>query len=178
MVPYNTHTVARCSKRNVYCILSDSKKKIIYYDSNNALSQLQKYGKNYEGRKYQKMEEEFYNHKQNRLYKLAMYGLDALKEEERRRLSFKETLKIEQAHSKTQRFLNRWKQQLISDCISNFLLKSFPHSKVIKEICQDNTYTCDKEVSMMSFASLGMTKKKRIEKMIEWQILPSNFYNL
>jgi hypothetical protein len=177
----NKNRIALCSKFSISYINADSHtRQVVRYDESSPLSDIQKHGKNYKGKKYQKLEEYYLNPQQVKLYRLAMYGLDALQEDELRRLSFGEKLKIRQQQEITQRNINRWKQKIVSEAVSDFLKSLFPNTKsnLIRSMIEDDDYTSDGDINKMPFEALGITQKMRIQKMIEWGTLPEQFFNL
>jgi hypothetical protein len=117
------------------------------------------------------------NPHQVKLYRLAMYGVDALNEEEKNNLNFKESLKIIKNKEYTQKMINRWKQELIVKSVDDLFLSLFPKSKFIKNITNLNDYS-DTIINETSFKELGINRKQLLNKLIEWKSLPLNFYQL
>ena len=117
------------------------------------------------------------NPHQVKLYRLAMYGVEALSDDEKNKLNFKETLKIINNKEYTQKMINRWKQELIVTSVDNLFLSLFPKSKFIKTITNLNDYS-DTIINETSFKELGITRKQLLNKLIEWKSLPENFYQI
>jgi len=117
------------------------------------------------------------NPHQVKLYRLAMYGVDALNEEEKNKLNFKDSLKIIKNKEYTQKMINRWKQELIVRSVDNLFLSLFPKSKFIKNITNLNDYS-DTIINETSFKELGINRKQLLNKLIEWKSLPENFYQI
>lgn len=118
------------------------------------------------------------NPKQVRLYRLAIYGLDALSDEERQHLTFSKKLKIEKNQKITQLRINRWKQKLTNVKVDDLLSSLFPNSKLVLGMKMSEDYYCDFHTNNLSFKSLGINFKSLINKLIEFKSLPDNFYTI
>jgi hypothetical protein len=118
------------------------------------------------------------NPKQIKLYRIAMYGVEALSDKEREILSFREKLNIKHKHSNTQKFINRWKQQLTHKKINSLLASLFPNSKMVADMCEDDNYYDDTLINYATFKELHVNNRHIINKLIECECLPQNFYTL
>lgn len=116
------------------------------------------------------------NPTQVKMYRLALYGVEALSQQEVDKLSFKDKLQIENKKKSNQLKINRWKQYLTHAKVNSLLIKLFPHSALIQSIVADSDYHCDDLVNKASFKELGINHKSLIDKMIELECLPLNFY--
>jgi hypothetical protein len=118
------------------------------------------------------------NPKQIKLYRQAIYGIDALSEKEKNILTFSDKLKIEKNQKITQTKINRWKQNLTNSKIDNLLSSLFPNSKLVLEMKMSNDYYCDYHTNNLSFKSLDINVNNLINKLIEFKSLPDNFYSI
>lgn len=118
------------------------------------------------------------NPKQVKMYRLALYGVEALTEKEYCKLSALDKINIKYNQKITQKLINRWKQQLVNFKINNLLLNLFPKSKLVKEMSKDNNYYCDELINTLSFKDLNITHKLLINKMIDLKCLPLSFYTV
>lgn len=118
------------------------------------------------------------NVKQLKLYRIAIYGVEALSEAEKSTISFKEKFNIEKNKIKTQKNINRWKQEISCKIVDNILSKLFPNSKLVLEIGMHCEYYSDDYINKFSFKELGINRKSIIDKLIEFQSLPENFYSI
>ena len=85
-------------------------------------------------------------------------------------------VQIENEKKSNQLKINRWKQYLTHAKVNSLLIKLFPHSALIQSIVADSDYHCDDLVNKASFKELGINHKSLIDKMIELECLPFNFY--
>ena len=116
------------------------------------------------------------NPQQIKLYRLALYGIEALSEKEQCCLTALEKINIKHKQKTTQKLINRWKQNITQLKVNNLLINLFPNSKLINNICNDNDYYCDQLINPLSFKDLKISHRKLIDKMIELNCLPSTFY--
>ena len=127
--------------------------------------------------KYQVLEQPALNRTQQKLYGELLYGLKLYKPEELAAISKKDKLKIAYLHRKVQHYLNKWKQEIIDNEVNSFLLKLFPRSKFVKDMCAvksyDRAYT-----DRHTFKELGLTPDKIAAKLVEAGFLPQNFFQL
>ena len=127
--------------------------------------------------KYQ-FEKDIFNTYQNKLYKSCTYGLGAYSQKELKQMSFSERLSIIGRFLKVQEILNRWKQELVSKAVNDFLSSVFYHSKSVKRLIEkSNNYTDDDLICYHSFKDLGISKLDIAKKLIQESILPKNFLN-
>ena len=118
------------------------------------------------------------NPKQVKIYRLALYGIEALSEKEQSHLTALEKINIKYKQKLTQKIINRWKQQITHIKVNNLLSKLFPNSKLVSDICNDNDSYSDDLINHMSFKDLGINHKNLIDKMIESNCLPTTFYTI
>lgn len=119
------------------------------------------------------------NPKQIKVYRLAVYGIEVLKENELKMLSETEKVKIIENQKETQLVLNRWKQQITDIQINKLLSKLFPNSKFVHDLnLNNNDYYSDTLINYSTFKQLQISHKMIIDKLIETERLPLNFYNI
>lgn len=115
---------------------------------------------------------------QVKLYRRALYGIEALSEKELSTISTLDKLNIKHKQKITQRIINRWKQQITHLKVNSLLTKLFPNSTLVNDIVCDNDSYADDLINHMSFKDLGISHKTLIDKMIQSNCLPSTFYTL
>ena len=90
-----------------------------------------------------------------------------------------EKSKLIENQKQTQIVLNRWKQQITDIQINNLLSKLFPNSKIVQELnLNNNDYYVDALVNYSTFKDLQISHKMIIDKLIETEKLPLNFYKI
>lgn len=127
--------------------------------------------------KYQNVHHPRFNKIQQKLYTEAIYGVDFYYPEDIKKMSKKKILSIAAKCAKTQRVINRWKQEIISETVDSFFLSFFPNSRITKAIVQTNGYDRHHR-DTHTFKELGLTQKDVAEKLIEVKVLPKNFFEL
>lgn len=118
-----------------------------------------------------------FNHIQQKMYAEALYGLNVYTEEEIQKIPKNKVLLIVERYNKTQKLINRLKQEIINDEINKLLLILYPKSKMIKTITSVNGYD-DSIKSKFTFKEVGLNQQKIASKLVEFKILPNNFFQL
>ena len=127
--------------------------------------------------KYQQVEFKSFNLTQQKLYNEVVYGLDSYPEKEILEMSKTRKRKIVQTFERTQRLLNHWKQEIINETIDEFFVKWFPKSRAA--IAFASVKGVDSNVkNKSSFKELKISKPMIASKLIEFNILPLNFFEL
>jgi hypothetical protein len=127
--------------------------------------------------KYQEIEKPVFNKTQQRLYSEALYGTKLYTQEEIQKMPKSRVLQIIDICYKAQKFINRWKQEIVSEKVDNLLLSLFPKSSIVKAFADVKGY--DDTLKMnYSFKDLGLDQTKIADKLISWSLLPKNFYEL
>lgn len=116
--------------------------------------------------------------KQNYLYKKAILGMEGVPVDIVPKLSPEQVKEIIREHNRVQRFLNEWKQEICSIKSNNLLEKLFPNSRFVKQLVTDYSKPHCKFTNTLSFKDLGVNKEMIIDKLIEKEFLPGNFYEL
>ena len=136
--------------------------------------------KNYQlnaGQTYMKYETDGYSQYQNYLYKRALYGLDALTQQELATMCSKKKQRIVNVYKRAQIVLNKFKQQVTIQ-YSNFIFKTlFPNSPITDFLTADNE-TDDKFKNTLTFKDLGINKEQIVSIFMAEGILPKNFLSL
>lgn len=118
-----------------------------------------------------------YSQYQNYLYKRAIYGLDALSQEELANICSKKKQRIVNVYKRAQLTLNKFKQQVTIQ-YSNFIFKTlFPESP-ITQFLTAHTETDDNFKNILTFKDLNINKEQIISIFMNEGILPKNFYSL
>ena len=90
-----------------------------------------------------------------------------------------EKAKLIQDQKETQLVLNRWKQQITDMQINKMLSGLFPNSKFVHDLnLNNNDYYSDTLINYSTFKQLQISNKMIIDKLIETERLPLNFYNI
>ena len=129
------------------------------------------------GKMYMQYETDGYSQYQTYLYKRALYGLDALTQQELATMCSKKKQRIINVYKRAQVVLNKFKQEL-SIQYTNLLFKTlFPNSPITDALLA-NTETDEKFKNTLTFKDLGIEKKDIISIFITEGILPKNFLSL
>ena len=129
------------------------------------------------GKTYMSYETDGYSQYQNYLYKRALYGLDALSEQELATVCSKKKQRVINVYKRAQVTLNKFKQQVTIQ-YSNFIFKTlFPKSPLTQLLLAD-TETDDKFKNTLTFKDLGINKEQIISIFMAEGILPKNFLSL
>ena len=129
------------------------------------------------GKMYIQYETDGYSQYQTYLYKRALYGLDALTQQELATMCSKKKQRIINVYKRAQVVLNKFKQEL-SIQYTNLLFKTlFPNSPITDALLA-NTETDEKFKNTLTFKDLGIEKKDIISIFIAEGILPKNFLSL
>jgi hypothetical protein len=129
------------------------------------------------GKTYMQYETDKYSQYQNYLYKRALYGLDALSQEELATMCSKKRQRIINVYRRSQVVLNKFKQQVTIQ-YSNFIFKTlFPNAPITDFLLSD-TQTDDKVKNTLTFKDLGISKDQIIAIFIAEGVLPKNFLSL
>jgi hypothetical protein len=143
---------------------------------NGQLKEYQLYGNN---RGYVEYERDEFNAYQNFLYKRALFGLTVYSSEELNAMHWDKKKRILKVHTRTQKVLNLWKQELSSKFVNTLFQQIFWKSQFVKDMVDTYGEDVDPEITCkMEFKEMGIQKKQIVEKLIQEKILPINFYEL
>ena len=110
------------------------------------------------GKMYMQYETDGYSQYQTYLYKRALYGLDALTQQELATMCSKKKQRIINVYKRAQVVLNKFKQELTIQ-YTNLLFKTlFPNSPLTDALLA-NTETDEKFKNTLTFKDLGIEKK-------------------
>lgn len=130
--------------------------------------------------KYQKVDEPIkFNPTQKDLYSKVVYGFKAFTKEEIASMSERKRINVTVTYTKAQRLLSKWKQNLAFSKLDALLLFLFPNSPIIKEMSEVTGHLEDvPKEDYISFKDLGIHQGHIADKLIEFGLLPQNFYQL
>lgn len=129
------------------------------------------------GKTYINYESDGYSQYQNYLYKRALYGLDALSQDELSATCSKKKQRIINVYKRAQSVLNLEKQKATIN-YTNVLFKSlFPNSKLTESLIE-NSEIDEKFKNTLTFKDLNITKDQIISIFIAEGVLPKNFLSL
>jgi hypothetical protein len=165
-------TVCASSKGIVISFRDANKQKYIPYEST-MLNEIQLYGHV----KFQQLESPILNTIQQKLYSEAVYGLSYFPKDVVAEMSKGKKLRVLARYAKAQRILNRWKQEIVHTKVDSFLLALFPNSPITKALVETKGYDRESK-ECHSFKELGLTQEDVANKLMEFNILPQNFYQL
>jgi len=126
---------------------------------------------------YIQYEVDKYNSYQNYLYKRALYGLNALTQEELATMCSKKKHRILRVYQKGQQVINLYKQKLTIG-YSNFIMKTLFPDAPITDFFLSNSETDLNFKNTLNFKDLNIQKDDIISIFIEEGILPKNFMSL
>ena len=129
------------------------------------------------GKKYMQYESDGYSQYQNYLYKRALYGLNALSEQELATMCSKKKQRIVNVYKRAQVVLNTFKQKLTIKYSNSLFNILFPNSNLTKELVNLNE-TDEKFKNTLTFKDLNIDKDQIISIFIAEGILPKNFLSL
>jgi len=127
--------------------------------------------------KYQKLESFEFNETQQRIFSTLVYGFEYIPNEQIKKLPEPIKRRIIVNYTIARKLLKRWKQEIINETINSFFSKTFPKSKVAKQMISQNGYDDDLECTI-TFKELGVSERSIANKLIEFGLLPQNFFNL
>lgn len=130
--------------------------------------------------KYQKIEEQTkFSPKQKDLYDKVLYGFKAYTKEEVAQMSERAKINVTVTYTKAQRILRNWKQDITFSNLDRFLLSLFPKSPIVKAMCATKGHLDEiSKEDEISFKDLGINQDAIANKLIEFGLLPKNFYQL
>lgn len=129
------------------------------------------------GKTYMQYEQDKYSIYQNYLYKRALYGLDALNQEELVIMCSKKKQRIVNVYKRAQVVLNTFKQKLTIKYSNSIFNTLFPNSNLTKELVNLDE-TDEKFKNTLTFKDLNIDKDQIISIFIAEGILPKNFLSL
>lgn len=129
------------------------------------------------GKKYMQYESDGYSQYQNYLYKRALYGLDALSQEELATTCSKKKQRIINVYKRAQVVLNIEKQKATIKYTNVIFKTLFPKSNLTKEF-ENLNETDEKFKNTLTFKDLNISKKQIVSIFIAEGILPKNFLSL
>ena len=129
------------------------------------------------GKTYMQYESDGYSQYQNYLYKRALYGLNALTEQEIACMCNKKKQRIMNVYKRAQSILNILKQRATIH-YTNFLFKTLFPKSPLTEIMLECNETDEKFKNTLTFKDLNISKDDIISIFISEGVLPKNFLSL
>lgn len=126
---------------------------------------------------YMQYETDEYSQYQNYLYKRALYGLNALTEQELTAMCSKKKQRIINVYKRAQRVLNIFKQRVTIQYTNHMFKTLFPKSPWTDQMLK-YTETDEKFTNTLTFKDLNITKQDIISIFMAEGILPKNFLSL
>lgn len=165
-------TVSANSKGIIVSFGDVNKHKFVGYE-NPQVKAIQLHG----NAKYQEFERPVFNSTQQRIYSETLYGLNVYSIKQVAKMPKEKKDEISARYARVQCVLNNWKQDVVNKSVDDFLVSLFPHSTLVKRMSSVKRYTYDHHESY-TFKELGLTQEKIAEKLLQFNLLPSNFFNL
>ena len=131
----------------------------------------------YAGKTYIQYEQDRYSQYQNYLYKRALYGIEALSQDELATLCSRKKQRIMNVYKRAQSVLNIAKQKATIHYTNLLFKQLFPKSP-LTEIMLGFSETDEKFKNTLTFKDLNITKDDIISIFISEGILPKNFLSL
>jgi hypothetical protein len=151
-----------------------NKHQFVYYNNNNDVVKLiQRKGTV----KYQELEKSDFNKVQQHLYNQAVYGLKSFPNQVIMEMKTEKIRTIQATHTRAKDVINNYKQEVANTRVDNFLSKMFPNSPIVKQML--NIKGTDPAIKIpMSLRDLKITPLMLAKKLVEYKVLPENFFNL
>ena len=171
----NLEKTVSANSKGVVISYRDSNKHMFTAYANTYVQRIQMEGTT----KFQKAEIiNYFTPLQKEMYSKVVYGFAAYTNEELNEMSPTVKSKIIVAYTRARRLLNRWKQEIINEQVDSFLINLFPNSPVVKQMVNVKGYDDNLNTDYITFKELGISRQAIAEKLIQFGILPSNFYQL
>jgi hypothetical protein len=116
--------------------------------------------------------------KQYEQFMLILKGLGHLPKHIINKLSRKEKERITDTQKRAFELLNQWKFEIWETRVDNFLIKVFPNVPLVKNCIARKKYNSLSIKVELSFKDLNISNQMIVDKLLEWDILPKNFYKL
>jgi hypothetical protein len=169
MIQSNQHKTASANSKGVIISFRDTNKHQFVKYNEKPLYNNSRY--------YQKFDSPVFNNVQQKVYAEALYGLNVYSEDEIKTMSKNKKFKIENTQIQVQENLNLYKQEIVNNQMNGFLIKLFPNSKVVKQMCNENE--CDRTyINTLSFKELKITPVMIVERLIKSHLITNNFFQL
>jgi hypothetical protein len=165
--------VSANSKGIVVTFLDVNKHKFVYYNNNDVVKDIQINGTV----KYQNLETVEFNKTQKRLYEQAVYGFKTLSYETIMEMKPQQIKRFQETHNKAKAIINEYKQEISNNKIDALLASLFPKSGIVKQML--NIKGTDPSIKIpISLKDLKITPRMLAEKLVEYGVLPQNFFKL
>lgn len=171
---YNAEKTVSATTRGIIVSYTGAKKHMfIGYETPKHVKKIQWQGT----KRYQNIENQSFNRVQKEIYLKAVYGFQAFSPEELATMSKTKRFKVKIVYTKANRILNRWKQEIVNEAVDTLMNSLFPKSSIANQFISVKGYD-DNIICNIPFKELGVTKMQIANKLIEYGLLPKNFYQL
>lgn len=138
----------------------------------------QLFGDRFREKNYQQSHEnQDFTSLQNKLYKEAMYGLNAYSFQELKKVGIRDKMEIVKINKLAQKIIHEWKQEMIKDQVDGFLKNLFPHSKTIESFNKiTEGFTSSRINNPITFLDLHLSKVDIANRLISKKVLPETFF--
>ena len=177
MAKFNQEKSISANSNGIIISYGDAKKhQFMRYETPSHVNKIQTEGTV----KYQKIEEPIkFNPTQKDLFSKVVYGFKAFTKQEIEAMNERKRINVTVTYTKAQRILSKWKQQIAFGKLDKLLLSLFHNSLIIRQMSgitgQLDNIPKDEQVS---FKDLGVNQNQIANKLIEFGLLPQNFYQL
>jgi hypothetical protein len=129
------------------------------------------------GKTYMQYEVDSYSQYQNYLYKRALYGLNALTEQELASMCDKKKQRISRVYLKGQQAINVYKQKLTTAYSNLFFKTLFPNAPITDFLLGNDEIDVNFK-NTLTFKDLKISKEDIITVFIQEGVLPKNFMEM
>jgi hypothetical protein len=129
------------------------------------------------GKTYMQYEQDRFTSYQNYLYKRALYGLNALTEQELASMCDKKKQRISRVYLKGQQAINVYKQKLTTAYSNLFFKTLFPNAPITDFLLGNDEIDVNFK-NTLTFKDLKISKEDIISVFIQEGVLPKNFLEL
>lgn len=116
--------------------------------------------------------------KQKDLFQKVVLGFKAYTKEEIDQMSEKKKIFVSVTYTKAQRILRNWKQDVVFTKLDDMLLAVFPNSPLVRQFVNVKGHVDVPKEDEISFDDLGINREQVANKLMEYGLLPKNFYQL
>jgi hypothetical protein len=171
---YNPNKTVSAGSQSMIVSYTDAcKHQLLYYDR--GLKDLQVQGSKLRGKPFQRIGTSEAELRQQKQYRLALYGIAACTPEEVAQLTFLEKKQIISTQQKVQSVLDKLKQKVAHLTLKMVLNQVFINSSLVQDLANYEDYLDEEQKNIMSFRELGISKDMIIDTLIENNLLPLNF---
>ena len=116
--------------------------------------------------------------KQNEIYFNLVHGLKFYSPEDLDKVPYVKKMEIKEKNLHVQRRLTHWKFQIIEQNVGAVIKTVFHHSKFGRKFSEYPLKYNRWDSSTISFSQLGISRLQIEKKLIEWNFMPKNYFDL